>query len=736
MKSRRTSKKKRNVSKKKVSKKKVSKKNRKNDRSKKKEQKRSKYSISKKLLMGLTGATLTGAAIKAYKNMNKDHNERIIYEENGLISDTKTSDKRSEVRWENMDKDENIMLRAKNWTQNNKIKDKVPYTMYETYGAFALKSNKLIKNVIDTHQEYFKDLNNNKKDKKQNDTKIPNYFVINAQLPVDNGTYYSVIIIYKLKQYTLDILKNQELNPDLVPGINLFSNFINDYDHYGNKFKGIGSVNETGSLDIGKFGQFVLGRFNKKPVKLYKVTKHYMKNSIYEMDINSNEFDKISYLSDTVPTYYSKTKTLDIDVAFLVEGENKNELPEILIGETKIKGIDLGQMEIEPIMINNPNLVNDMKDMMLRSNPVTVDMGDLYTDHILEILGKLKNDSIIPLRKGEYSDTISKIPKDPRSKADNNKFLMFARYFYYKNLHNPVFELKSDILSYKAYDKVIAKGTCFANDSIFNMYQCKNSSDITTYRFGFGVKNAFENNDVVALLKNTIYEFENNITNKILSIVGGGPLSKKLICICLLTPCNTVKCKTTKLGAKALNKEQYLAFVESEIIDIENKKFNSSGDIFINIPLSNSYDFMYDGHEKTHGPDDFEDLINVSDGEQTFKTIVNISLLYYKKYRNTHTLCYHCKSGKDRTSMCDAIVQATLYYIKHNGFPEIKVNVIYETIKQYTLYFLFYGYIITFYSTGIPGIKIKRMPVTKYVLGKNGDYYFDFFQGNSKLSKS
>ena len=47
--------------------------------------------------------------------------------------------------------------------------------------------------------------------------------------------------------------------------------------------------------------------------------------------------------------------------------------------------------------------------------------------------------------------------------------------------------------------------------------------------------------------------------------------------------------------------------------------------------------------------------------------------------------------------------------------------------------FLYFGYIITFFSTGIPGIKLTNMLVPKYFLDSA---HLEFFLGRSKLSSN
>jgi len=365
----------------------------------------------------------------------------------------------------------------------------------------------------------------------------------------------------------------------------------------------------------------------------------------------------------------------------------------------------------------------------------TLSMGDYYAyDYIEKILDDLKNKNYEPYEQLH----LGLIKNDNRNKSDNKKFFLYARYFYYKNLHNRDFELTSNILSYSAgHNKYIARGTCFGNDRVFNFYQCTNG-DIKTYRFGFSIKNAFDDFDFTKVVVEKINEFKSFFEKH-------NPFHrKKLICICLLTPCNTGICKLVEKGSKALPKEAYLSFMENKIIDAENKAFNDLGDVFINLPLSSSKSgTLFNSGTKSVVSDsitsEFENLAIVSNsaqGQTTFESIVNIALLYYKKYKNSHYLCYHCKSGKDRTSVCDAVVQATFYYIRENGYIEIPNEAVYNEIRQLSRYFLLYGFIITFYSTGIPGLKMNNMPVAEYILGPRSGNLYKFFLGNSHLSSS
>ena len=203
---------------------------------------------------------------------------------------------------------------------------------------------------------------------------------------------------------------------------------------------------------------------------------------------------------------------------------------------------------------------------------------------------------------------------------------------------------------------------------------------------------------------------------------------KNIIYICLLTPCLTEICKQTKKHLmSSLPKRTIESLLEDDIIRIAKRSIHSDKNIFINVPLSKATNVIPVFSEPAKSRE-FGDLVNVSTPESTFRTLVDITVRYYNKYLNTHTLCYSCRSGKDRTSVCDAVVQTTLYSLQKKMKPD------YEIIRHECKKYLLFGLVISFYSTGIVGIKLNNMPVAKYILDDPDDY--KFFLGNSRLSAS
>jgi hypothetical protein len=694
-----------------------------------------------KILLGTAaGVGLIGAGL-AIKNARNDYNQKVEYEENVLIPiDEHTHSKESIKFNDRVD----FSIRSIDYP----VKKTNTYNMYTTYKIEILKGRKQFSNLTDKVSK-FPMISNN--------TKLPTYFVVNAQLIPLKGINYSFVIYYQIKPETIRIaneIENGDTKSELAPAIKLLTKFVSDYPKYRDRFKGVAALGNYDSLEIGWLGRTVISKFNKPEGRgtiLDKTVTHpKSSNKIFELDVDINKFIIPSPLSkfidkDKITEYYDKTHGLSLDIGFVIEGGPQkhgktprtvveNDLPEVLLGGTHIDGFEIVPANQDPeiYIVGQTVKIDEMEQLI---DAKTLKMGDYYAyDYIEKILDDLKNKNYVPYEQL----LLGLIKNDNRNKSDNKKFFMYARYFYYKNLHNSDFELKSDILSYSAgHNKFIARGTCFGNDRVFNFYQCTNGN-LKTYRFGLSIKNSFDEFDFTKVVVEKINEFKSFFERHI-------PFyQKKLICICLLTPCNTSICKLIEKGSKTLPKEAYLSFMENKIVDVENKALNDLGDVFINLPLSSSKSgTLFNGGTKSIVSDsnnhiitsEFENLAKVSGSKDTFESIVNIARLYYKKYRNSHHLCYHCKSGKDRTSMCDAVVQATFYHIKENGYVE-ESEAMYNEIRELSKYFLLYGFIITFYSTGIPGIKMNNMPVAEYILGqKNGNLY-KFFLGNSHLSSS
>jgi hypothetical protein len=280
-----------------------------------------------------------------------------------------------------------------------------------------------------------------------------------------------------------------------------------------------------------------------------------------------------------------------------------------------------------------------------------------------------------------------------------------------------------------------------------NIYKCTNgkgSEETITYRFGTKITN--DKGNSVADLDS------NEMSNIISGIVDKTDLGdKKILCVSLLTPCNMMVC--SEVAQKIINKATKnlnIFFKEAKVLENElgiNKITDKITMISIPIAMNskfgigiydhvkhknNASDFPVlesDSYKNKDDIDEIYSLIDMSNNEKGFQSIVKFAKYYYDN-KNRYVLVYHCKSGKDRTSVFDAIVQSTIYYLRTKGLaPNYELTDIdYGVIKGYMKKMLVFGLMISYYGTGGIGLKIGTVPLAKSILS-NKEYIK--YKGNS-----
>lgn len=691
----------------------------------------------KKGLIGATALLGTGLAGMASKKLQKDYAKHIEYEENALVSDIDV-ESNSQIKFEDLPSSDPkyFKIRSKEWTPNNQVKSKSLDSLYSTFKVSLFKSKDIdhLSDIINKKQIILPEI-------LENNTELPSYLIINSQLLPLDGIFYSVVIFYKIKQSTI----NND-SEDIKTAIGLLKKYINENKDL--KIKCITSIIDFGSISIPFIQKALIDRSGIKDQKTFNyknetITKYLNSPNTLEVDIN---FNKVKIPMIDVTGYYDTLHKINVNIGYTIEGKTPDELPEVLLGATKFLGLEF---KSDPeFLLHKYDKIDEIPKLMDDKDTKTLKFGNEYINFVTRINFDLK-DSKIDINSEQIIPTFPLIPSDSRQKNDNDKSFLFARYLYYKNSLNKNFELSSNLITYSTETagiyKYMAKGTCFRNERCFNLYKCTQNVG-STYRFGLAIKNAFDDENVAKLVIDQIENFkavEQNIAGTVFSALSNffnkvkekifSPAPKKYICISLLTPCNTMLCQTMKKGSKLLPKYAYFSFMENNIVNAENKAFNDIGVIFMNVPLSSSKNgLLFTKGTQSLIPNEFEKFVDISNPEKTFRSLVDITRLYYSKYRNDYTLIYHCKSGKDRTAICDAIVQATIHHLMSSDYLEQDQNM-YEQIKKKARYFLLFSLVITFYSTGIPGIKMSNIPVAQYLLEPE---YYKFFTGNSHLSTS
>ncbi len=306
----------------------------------------------------------------------------------------------------------------------------------------------------------------------------------------------------------------------------------------------------------------------------------------------------------------------------------------------------------------------------------------------------------------------------------------------------------------------IAKGTFYLkyHPQIVNFYQISTKFSkiplIQNYRFGTPVHT---------------FQYISKIVEHVEKF---SPKKKNLIVFSLLSPCNNKICKSFSVVAKhgskfsGLLKKGLSATKEEMIIQKEldacGKRFGKNKIRYNTIlfPLSSQTytgvgskllpvgvnTFHYDKEEykkKIKDPKvkkiyDLIHLENDPSGEMAYQSIIRIACYFYHSLRKDYILAYHCKSGKDRTSIFDAIQQSTYYYLSHHKEitgPDHLTSQDFEEIRHLSQKFLMYGLIVAFNSTSVVGLKLKNIPVAKYIFHDNKEI-FNRFIGHSSIVSS
>mmetsp|Transcript_9042 Transcript_9042/g.16424 ORF Transcript_9042/g.16424 Transcript_9042/m.16424 type:complete len:585 (+) Transcript_9042:185-1939(+) len=182
---------------------------------------------------------------------------------------------------------------------------------------------------------------------------VPSLFVVNCQFPREkqnvfaegDGPGASVVFYFAIKQSTVDDLHSG--NPSAK--VKLFSEWCRiapDDPTFRARFKAMGFIDK-----IERFGlPYMCAKYNGKPVLIKKTGTVYRgpNNAYIEMDVNIHNF---SYpcrqaLTSTLKPMF---KEMIMRVGFVIEGQEDHELPECLLGNAELRGLDLDKSsELSP----------------------------------------------------------------------------------------------------------------------------------------------------------------------------------------------------------------------------------------------------------------------------------------------------------------------------------------------------------------------------------------------------
>ncbi len=367
-------------------------------------------------------------------------------------------------------------------------------------------------------------------------------------------------------------------------------------------------------------------------------------------------------------------------------------------------------------------------------NKIFNNLSNLFDRQLNYILSPLKNTNISP----DINDSVM-IKLQPK----------YDKFIGIKNL-----------IKYIADEyKCISEGT-WSGKPIVNFYECKRIDlGISTFRFGTNITLKGKNGFNKKIIKNNkmatkyihdkilnLYEYDKKIESPIFyKLFKLFSTPKKVVCFSLLSPC-TKMCPSLMKMATIISKKAEVTSIEPIILNAELKNSNDNC-VFISFPLSSNKKksitlFNFEEFKKTIITNNnileddirynFYELIKINSPESTFRSIVDVAKEFYINYKDTHILAYHCKSGKDRTSIFDATVQATFSYIKYKS--SVYNDNDYDKIRQLTCKFMIFGFLIGYYGTGYFGLKLgANKSLSKYILGEN---LYKIYFGHAGQAKS
>lgn len=300
--------------------------------------------------------------------------------------------------------------------------------------------------------------------------------------------------------------------------------------------------------------------------------------------------------------------------------------------------------------------------------------------------------------------------------------------YVFERIKNTDDYIKGKNIIYFGTYKCISKGT-WALEPLANVYKCRNYG-IYTYRFGTNI--SFIDS------ANTFNKLENGVEyiKKSLGL-------KKTLCVSLISMCNNKVACNLATNVSGIHRKVKISLTEPEVLE-RLRMLQDSNFIVVSFPLSTPikgvvklFDIEKYKTEHMHENDHLTELyslIDTSDPKSTFESIVKIVLYYLVVMKKEgYELCFHCKSGKDRTSVFDAVTQATIKWFRtkkrttlnDGGFEEIRLS---------SQKYLFYGLQIAYYGTSFVGLKLNSIPVAKYILDSHELY--NFYSGHSKYAMS
>ena len=172
---------------------------------------------------------------------------------------------------------------------------------------------------------------------------VPPLWVINFQIPAydppmpmwgkkEEGEGYSVVLYYQLTEQARD-----DLRQNLTPAARLLKHFVQQVgdERMHGRYKSIPKIVNPDDCEVGRTVRSLITSYNAKPFLTGPWCHSFIKGPGYvEVDIDVHRFRYVARKG--AHSFLESLKSMIIDIAFVVEGQDDDELPEQIQGATRI----------------------------------------------------------------------------------------------------------------------------------------------------------------------------------------------------------------------------------------------------------------------------------------------------------------------------------------------------------------------------------------------------------------
>ena len=172
---------------------------------------------------------------------------------------------------------------------------------------------------------------------------VPPLWVVNFQIPAydppmpmwgkkEEGEGYSVVLYYSLTEQAKD-----DLRQNLTPAARLLKAFVANVgdERMHSRYKSIPKILNPDDCEVGRTTRSLITSYNAKPFLTGPWCHAFIKGPGYvEVDIDVHRFRYVARKG--AHSFLESLKSMVIDIAFVVEGQDDEELPEQVQGATRI----------------------------------------------------------------------------------------------------------------------------------------------------------------------------------------------------------------------------------------------------------------------------------------------------------------------------------------------------------------------------------------------------------------